>query len=125
MKKARVRFALVSLREYFDAVLAERQRAVELQFGATSQQVQITASALEARLESMNEFRAQISEERADYARRDYLDMRISSLDSRLKTLEGMIANMSGRFWALGIVWSLGASLSVAFFVWYLSHGAK
>lgn len=84
----------VSLREYVEKILVERQRAVELQFTATSK--------YQDELGRVNEEKHQRS-------------------DERLKALENAYSNAGGRFWALGVAWTL----AVAMLFWWLSHGQK
>lgn len=65
---------------------------------------------LDRRLDQMNEFRAQLTEERALYVRRDMLDeFRIASAKvtdanaARIRELETAKSNLEGRLWAVGM----------------------
>lgn len=93
----------ITLREYVERILDERQRALELQFNSSQREIDAASKALGTRLESMNEFRKQIDEERALYVKRDRLDALESNLAERIKVLETSAANMTGRLWAAGV----------------------
>jgi len=75
---------------------------------------------MDRRLAEMNEFRAQLSNERATYVTRDMLDARLMAVASRLEMLERSWSNMSGRLWSMGV--GLGAVvilLNIAIrFIW-------
>ena len=101
----------VSLRDYFERVLSEKERAHKAEFEAAQQALKLATEALVARLETMNEFRAQITEERADYVRREGLYAAINPIDDRLRKMEDRGANLDGRFWALGIGLTIGLAV--------------
>ena len=78
------------------------------------ERIETATVALDKRLDQMNEFRAQLTEERALYVRRDMLDeFRIASAKvtdanaARIRDLETAKSNLEGRFWAFGL--GLGA----------------
>jgi predicted nuclease with TOPRIM domain len=83
----------VSLREYIEKILEEREKANLAQLLAAKEQLNATADALQHRLTTMNEFRSQILEERSLYVRREYLQ----TLSDRLDKLEKWQANVTGR----------------------------
>ena len=94
----------VRLREYIERILEEREKAHRAEWIASEKALDAAAEALSARLETMNEFRAQINAERALYVRRE-----------ELKPLVDWQANMQGRFWMLGAVLAvLTTALTVA-----------
>lgn len=70
----------ISLREYVEKILEERQRAVELQFDATSKH-------------------------QSGFVR--VIDEKQQRVEDRLKALEAVVSNAHGRLWALGVAWSL------------------
>jgi hypothetical protein len=70
-------------------------------------------ASMEKRLEAMNEFRAQLSDQAATLVRRDYMDEKFATvteryerdlklMQDRLYVLERSASNLSGRMWALG-----------------------
>jgi hypothetical protein len=75
------------------------------------------------RLESMNQFRDQISRERANYIDRDHWENRNRVVDNALRSLEEFQSNLKGRAWAVGIgitftvaVVTAAISLAIKFF---------
>jgi len=111
----------VSLREYIESLLEERQKAQDLQWQSAQRALEAADAALRVRLERMNEFRAQIQEERALYVRRDQLE----PILQRLQEAENTESNLGGRFWMLAIVLTCGASLLTAGLVLFIKHLAK
>lgn len=67
-------------------------------------------TAVNSRLEGMNELRAQINTERGTYATRDYVDTVNSSTDGRLRRLE------NSRSYAIGWVAAVGIAFSVVMY---------
>ena len=61
---------------------------------------------IDRRLEEMNQFRAQIAQERGEFLRRDMYDEQNAAArnetDVRLKHLENNRSNLEGRMWAMG-----------------------
>jgi len=62
---------------------------------------------MDRRLAEMNEFRAQLTTERASYVTRDMMDARQAIMAERIANLERSWSNMSGRLWSMGV--GLGA----------------
>ena len=61
-------------------------------------------SAVNQRLEGMNELRSQINAERGRYVTRENFETVNSSVDTRLKMLENKSSNTEGRMWVIGAV---------------------
>ncbi|MFY9647039.1 MAG: hypothetical protein WAK29_17805 [Terriglobales bacterium] len=59
--------------------------------------IQKADEVLDHRLEEMNNFRAQINQERVDYLRRDMYEREHDSLSERVKTLEIVRGEQAGR----------------------------
>lgn len=93
----------VSLREHFDALLAERDKAVQAALNANDR-----------RLDALNEFRGQLEDERGTYATKELLDAKAEALDSRLRVVEqGGVKNAT----QIGVIMAWaggGAGLGVA-----------
>lgn len=86
----------VRLRDYIERIMDEREKAHRAEWIASEKALDAASKALSARLETMNEFRAQITSERALYVRRE-----------ELKPLFDWQSEMHGRFWMLGAVLAL------------------
>jgi hypothetical protein len=109
------------LRELLEQRMAQQDRAAEARWTAHEHEhamlreaVMKAEIAVNTRLEGMNELRTQINRERGAYlttetyeAKHEALIQKVegqgAALNARLSTLENQAANVSGRFWALGV----------------------
>lgn len=66
---------------------------------------------LTLRLETMNEWRAQLNAERTNFVTREQLEAKLETANARLYTLEKANANLAGRLWAMGAVGGVGLIL--------------
>ena len=106
----------VSLREYIERVIEERERTHAAQREAVERALAEAEVTLNRRLGEMNEFRKQIQDERGTYVHKDNLQMHVDASDERIRKLEDMSSNYQGRFWSLGIGLALlTALLNIAF----------
>jgi len=80
-----------------DAALETQGRADELRHEAADARIQKANEVLDYRLEEMNNFRAQINLERADYLRREMYDRENAALSDRVKSLEIVRGEQAGR----------------------------
>src|SRR5208282_6307697 len=71
-----------------DAKLDAHARMDDLRHEAGDAKLQKADHDLERRLEEMNNFRAQINQERVDYLRRDMYERETAALSDRVKSLE-------------------------------------
>jgi len=101
----------ISLKEY-----------VEKRFELMRQGMITTAGQLDKRLDSMNEFRAQIQDMTAKLASRIELEDKLKTQDVKLETLESKsninsnrISNMEGRAYAIGLVITV---ISIGVSIW-------
>jgi hypothetical protein len=99
----------VSLKEYLESKLklsermaSERWEAHDEVHKLLKEAVDAAVATLNARLETMNEFRAQIAQERGSYITRDIYELRHEELKTKVNTFEQYRANMDGRLWMLG-----------------------
>jgi len=92
----------VTLREYFERLLAEHDKAVALQFSNAQTALNKAESALSDRLQGMNEFRDQLRDQAAKFVTQSELAAKVDAIDNRIKALENQRANLEGRFWAIG-----------------------
>lgn len=81
----------------FAAALEAHVRAEDLRHQAGDAKTQKANEVLDYRLEEMNNFRAQINQERGDYQRRDMYDRENAVLSDRVKSLEIVHGEQSGR----------------------------
>ncbi len=80
-----------------DALLEAHARLDDLRHEAGDAKLQKADKDLERRLEEMNNFRAQINTERVDYLRRDMYDRENAALSDRVKSLEIVRGEQSGK----------------------------
>jgi len=79
------------------AALEAYGRAEDLRHEAGDAKIQKANEVLDYRLEEMNNFRAQINQERTEYLRRDMYDRDHAVLGERVKVLEIVRGEQSGR----------------------------
>jgi hypothetical protein len=80
-----------------DTALEAHARLDDLRHAAGDDSIEKADQVLEHRLEEMNNFRTQINQERVDYIRRDLYEREHAALSERVKTLEIMRGEQSGR----------------------------
>jgi len=61
----------VTLREYIDAILAEREKALGIAFAAQKEALEIASHTLELRLEKLNELRQEVTSDRGNFITRE------------------------------------------------------
>ena len=96
----------VPLRDYIDtkitaiqANIADLKEYIEQHFTLNEKAVKLANESMLTRLESMNEFRAQIREERANLATKEDIANMYTRLDYRVNCLEEARAFSSGKMW--------------------------
>jgi biopolymer transport protein ExbB/TolQ len=94
-----------------DAQLAAYAQMDILRHEAGDAKIQQADKVLSHRLEEMNNFRAQISQERVEYMRRDMHDREHASLSERVKTLEIVGGEQSGKAAAYASMVGIGLVL--------------
>lgn len=77
--------------------LEAHARAEDLRHEAGDAKIQKANEVLDYRLEEMNNFRAQINQERAEYLRREIYERENAALAERVKNLEIVRGEQSGR----------------------------
>lgn len=113
-------------------VLEERLKAIEklikLRFQSAESALMLARETMETRLESMNEFRSQLTEQTKNFINRtEYdtkhmvLEERIANLDKRVQGVELLKADIQGRIWTLGVVVVLVIA-ALEFFLHYISR---
>ena len=130
----------IPLKEHMESLLISIQKlederwAAHLQVHAMGQRAFDSAFiTVDSRLETMNEFRAQIAGERSHFLSREVYDTEHASLEAkvdnkyevlmtRLASLENYKSNMDGKFWMLGTlltVITIGLNLAFKYFFHY------
>ena len=127
----------ISLREYLDQRFTQLHEAIDLArtthnhiHQLESEAVSRATTVLDHRLTEMNEFRAQLSEERRLYITRPMFDAwesslvirfesRLALVEGRLTTLERAESGARGSLWALGGVWVvITVVINVVLYLW-------
>jgi hypothetical protein len=80
-----------------DAALEAHARAEDLRHESGDAKIQKANEVLDYRLEEMNNFRAQINQERAEYLRREMYEREHNALADRVKTLEIVRGEQAGK----------------------------
>jgi len=94
--EAERRWTEAEFRRYADALEA-RSRAEALRHEAGDAKIQKASEVLDYRLEEMNNFRAQINQERTEYLRREMYERDHAGLADRVKILEIARGEQTGR----------------------------
>ncbi len=95
-----------------DAALEAHTRTEDMRHAAGDARIQKANEVLDYRLEEMNNFREQINLERADYLRREIYDRDHASLSERVKNLEIVGGEQTGKTTAYASV--VGAVIIMA-----------
>jgi preprotein translocase subunit SecF len=80
-----------------EAAIEAQARAENLRHEAGDAKIQKANEVLDYRLEEMNNFRAQINQERTDYVRREMYEREHNAVADRVKTLEIVRGEQSGK----------------------------
>lgn len=94
----------VPLKEHFERIMLERDKATLAHISGTQSALDKAETALNARLDGMNEFRDALRDQAATFVTGKVLDAKEDSIDARLKVLENKNANLDGRMWSIGAV---------------------
>jgi len=87
----------VLFREYYEKRLDEIEKRFALQLSASERALILSSSALEKRLEGMNEFRTQIKDERASFLPRSEYIIQHDKLADDVKDLQLSKAELAGK----------------------------
>jgi hypothetical protein len=100
-------WTIKSLKEYFLTLFAERERQAELRQTTSQMAIDKAERAMTLRLEQMNEFRAQMQQERATFATRDSVQV----FDDRVGRIEVAQSNLRGQILGFSAAASIAAIL--------------
>jgi len=78
----------VPLKEYIEAILAEREKALQAAFASQQVALNRASESLELRLDKLNELRDEVTEDRASYLSREKYDTEHTALSVRVNALE-------------------------------------
>ena len=99
---------LITLKAYIEVRLDEMDKRWQVRNDLNDRAMEGAARALETRLVHLNEFRRQIMEERALYARKEDVDYKLSIIQKELANLCGRTA---GKEWSIGVIIAILVSL--------------
>jgi hypothetical protein len=102
------RFALA--KQAIDAALMASEKAISAAMAAAEKAVTKAEVAAEKRFDSVNEFRAAMKDQTANFADRDQVDFRLASIEKKIEGWQGQSAGISN-FWGvltvgLGIIFA-------------------
>lgn len=107
-----------SLRDYVDIRLVELDKRVSDRFAAQELAIGKAEAALEARLVSMNEFRAQLTDQSKHFITR----MEHDKLDNDVRALQNDKANLDGRMLVAVVITSALLSVIVSGLLILVAH---
>jgi hypothetical protein len=113
----------VSLRDYVERIFDERQAALDLAFSGQQEALRVAKVEYDARLEKLNELRAEVTRDRALFITTDRFDgeQRVASqardaVANRVSALENWKAKATGAAVVLTIIaGAIGAAVAKAF----------
>jgi len=103
----------VTLREYIEAIMSERDRALTAAFAAQQSALSLATKNLELRLEKLNELRQEVTQDRANYQTRDKAETTEDALNQRLSALESFRGKALGFGALVSLLSAIGGALIV------------
>lgn len=108
----------VSLREFIERVLDERQKALDVRFISQQEALGLASRTLELRLEKLNELRQEVTTDRGNYITREKYDADQKSLHQKMDDNFRSINQWQDRAdGSINVVRFLGASGVVALII--------
>ena len=80
----------VTLREYIEAIMSERDRALTAAFTAQQSALNLATRNLELRLEKLNELRQEVTQDRGEYVKREVYESRVNIVEKRQAWMTGV-----------------------------------
>ena len=110
---------VITLRQHLETLMEQYRKAHAREHELLAESVEQTKENLELRLESMNEFRAQILSERGTMVTLEKFDAKMSEIDKvnklkmesdnvRIGTIETQLANFKGRWTGISAAITIG-----------------
>jgi len=110
------RFALS--KQAVDAALQASEKAISAAMAAAEKAVTKAETAAEKRFDSVNEFRAAMKDQTANFADRDQVDFRLAALEKKLENYAGQLAAAGNIWWVVTVIVGIAVGLvGVASFV--------
>lgn len=101
----------ITLCHYLETLIKEYKESHDREHKLLAEALRASREALDVRLETMNQFRAQILSERGLMVTKERFDVVHEGLDKRVGVIEAGLANLVGRMAAYAI--ALGVGLTV------------
>ena len=103
----------VTLREYIEAIMSERDRALTAAFTAQQSALNLATRNLELRLEKLNELRQEVTQDRGNFLTRDRYESQHKALEDKVAVLEGFRGRALGFGALLSLLSAVGGALVV------------
>lgn len=87
----------VTIKEYLEKRIDELEKSIDRRFASADSQVKIASAALGERLNSMNEFRAQLKDQTALMLTRSESDAQHEKIDSDIRSLRESRSDIQGK----------------------------
>lgn len=102
---------IAGLRKLLYRELELRHKNHQHQHKQESEALQVARNAMEYRLEGMNEFREQLTQQGQTFASRENVEVVREHILQRLRDIENTQAILNGRLWALGAALTTGLAI--------------
>jgi hypothetical protein len=116
--------ATVTLRDYVDIQFHLLQAEIDRRFVAELRAVEAAGAAMERRLDSMNEFRAQFADTISRFEPREYAESQREALRERIEKVEAEQSKARGRISAYAVIVAV-AGVLLAVFGFAFEHLAR
>jgi hypothetical protein len=103
----------VTLREYIEAIMSERDRALTAAFNSQQAALNLATRNLELRLEKLNELRAEVTQDRSNFLTRDRYESQHQALEDKVALLEGFRGRALGFGALVSLLSAVGGALAV------------
>jgi hypothetical protein len=103
----------VTLREYIEAIMSERDRALTAAFNSQQAALNLATKNLELRLEKLNELRQEVTQDRANYQTRDKAEITEESMVQRISALESFRGKALGFGALVSLLSAIGGALII------------
>jgi small-conductance mechanosensitive channel len=115
------RFALS--KQAVDAALQASEKAISAAMAAAEKAVTKAETAAEKRFDSVNEFRAAMKDQTANFADREQVDFRLTAIEKKMDNFSGQVAGVANTWWLItGIVGVVFGVVGIASFILRFIH---
>jgi hypothetical protein len=95
------------LKDFLLALMNEREQRYQQRMDAADRAISKAEVAMERRLESVNEFRAQMADQQATLCRKSEVDIRFESLEKNMNATIQALERGRGQEKGIGIAWAI------------------